>query len=81
MEQGTSIYTHKAKAKEQLLVNGFSATSLGDLKGKGKSRTWPNHLGSCTVRILHLSSEMRYLASIILVDLMGISWAWKTPGV
>lgn len=38
MEQGISIYIHKAKAKEQLLDNGFPATRLGDHKGKHKSR-------------------------------------------
>lgn len=38
MEQGVSIYIHKAKAKEQLLDNGFPATSLGALKGRDKSR-------------------------------------------
>lgn len=36
MEQGVSIYIHKGKAKEQLLDNGFPATSLGALKGRDK---------------------------------------------
>lgn len=81
MGQGISIYIHKAKAKEQLLDNGFPATSLGDLKGKDKSKAGSNQLSSCRVRALLLSSAMHYLTSINLVGLMGISWAWKKPGV
>lgn len=38
MEQGVSIYIHKGKAKEQLLDNGFPATSLGALKGRDKKQ-------------------------------------------
>lgn len=72
MEQGVSIYTHKAKAKEQLLDNGFPATSLGVLKGRDKSRARSEQLSSCRGRN---SSETRYLPSMTFVGLMGISWA------
>lgn len=71
MEQGVSIYIHKAKAKEQLLDNGFPATSPGALKGRDKSRAW-SKLSSCRGRN---SSETHYLPSMTFVGSMGISWA------
>lgn len=68
MEQGVSIYIHKAKAKEQLLDNGFPATILGALKGRDKSRAWSEQLRGRS------SSETRYFPSMTFVCLMGISW-------